>query len=246
MDELIHKGHRQRMRSRLKRFGPEVFDTYELLEMLLYYTVPVKDTNPLAKKLLTRFGSLDGVLSAAVEELKTVDGIGEKSAELINRVGMALEISKTHDEDGNESPRTYEDFGELLTDYLRGRRDNVTVLVSLDNKMRILGIDEVYPLDCSSAGVRPKAFIDASIRRSSSVAIIAHNHPYGTVIPSEADRMTNTLLASALGNLGIDVAEHYIIAGDRYLGFMNHIKRAFAQKPALEEFFESKRRCVHE
>ena len=52
MDELVHKGHRKRMRRKFADFGAKVFDTYELLEMLLYYTVPVKDTNPLSKKLL--------------------------------------------------------------------------------------------------------------------------------------------------------------------------------------------------
>ena len=83
MDELIHKGHRQRMRRKFADFGAIVFDTYELLEMLLYYTVPVRDTNPIAKMLLQRFGSLDGVLSASHEELREVDGVGEKTAEFI-------------------------------------------------------------------------------------------------------------------------------------------------------------------
>ena len=70
MEELVHRGHRKRMRRKFSDFGDIVFDTYELLEMLLYYTVPVRDTNPLAKRLLVEFGSLDGVLSASKENLK--------------------------------------------------------------------------------------------------------------------------------------------------------------------------------
>jgi DNA repair protein RadC len=242
MEETIHQGHRQRMRRRMKKFGPGVFDTYELLEMLLYNTVPVKDTNPIAKSLLMRFGSLDGVLSASIEELKTVDGVGDKSAGLIHTVGKALELSKYNGENESDHPKTYEEFGEYLVDYFKGKKDSVTVLVSLNNSMRIIGIDEVYAMDCAYAGVRPKAFIDTALDRSASVIMIAHNHTYGSFIPSEADRETTILIEDAFSDLGIELAEHYVVSGSKYLGFLNHMGCAFSQKPALEAFYKSKRR----
>ena len=86
-DKDIHKGHRMRMRSKLETYGPRIFDTYELLEMLLYYVIPYKDTNPIAKRLLDAFGSLDGVLSADPKDLAEVDGIGGRCADFIVRVG---------------------------------------------------------------------------------------------------------------------------------------------------------------
>ena len=93
MEENIHKGHRQRMRAKLSAHGPRVFDSYELLEMLLYRTNPRSDTNPIAKQLLRRFGSIDGVLSTSCEELASENGVGTKTASLISLVGEAYELS---------------------------------------------------------------------------------------------------------------------------------------------------------
>jgi DNA repair protein RadC len=241
MDELIHKGHRERMRRKFSEYGPRVFDTYELLEMLLYNTVPVKDTNPIAKKLLARFGSLDGVLSAEKSELMEVDGIGDRSAELIRTVGEALSFSINRSESDEFIPETYDDFGMFFADYFSGIDSNMIVLMSLDNGLRIMGVDVLFDCDYSSAKVKPKPFIDCVVRRGASVAIVAHNHPFGAICPSEGDRQTNLLIENALFGVGISLAEHYVVSGSKYVGFMNHLKNAFAQKPALEKFYESKR-----
>ena len=90
-DEKLHQGHRARMRDKFLKHGPDIFDTYELLEMLLYYAVPYKDTNPIAKRLLMRFGSLDGVLTADPSELAEISGIGKRAAELIVTIGRMPE-----------------------------------------------------------------------------------------------------------------------------------------------------------
>ncbi|MBR4836163.1 MAG: hypothetical protein IKU99_04030, partial [Clostridia bacterium] len=91
-DENIHDGHRGRMRAKLLSHGRSIFDTYELLEMLLYYSVPFRDTNPIAKRLLHAFGGLDGVLKAKREELTEVSGVGDHTAELIALVGRLNNI----------------------------------------------------------------------------------------------------------------------------------------------------------
>ena len=85
-DKHIHDGHRERMRVKLITHGQKIFDTYELLEMLLYYVIPYKDTNPISKRLLYTFGGLDGVFKASREELLEVSGIGERAADLIESV----------------------------------------------------------------------------------------------------------------------------------------------------------------
>lgn len=83
MSENVHIGHRSRMRRKFRDYGDRFFDDYELLEMFLYFVVPVRDTNPLAKALLARFGGIGGVLRASREELLEVSGVGERVAELI-------------------------------------------------------------------------------------------------------------------------------------------------------------------
>ena len=91
-ENKVHEGHRARMRSKLVSHGRRIFDTYELLEMLLYQVIPYKDTNPISKNLLYAFGDLDGVLSASCEELTSVCGIGDRAAEYISLVGRLSDI----------------------------------------------------------------------------------------------------------------------------------------------------------
>ena len=132
-DKDIHKGHRARMRSKLETYGPRIFDTYELLEMLLYYVIPYKDTNPIAKRLLEAFGSLDGVLSADPEALAEVDGIGVRCADFLVRVGEII------DEDRSMSfgckVDVFDDYsfaGAYLADYL-SRSEASICMALLDN-----------------------------------------------------------------------------------------------------------------
>lgn len=240
MEDLVHKGHRQRMRRKFSDFGGRVFDTYELLEMLLYNTVPVKDTNPISKRLLLRFGSLEGVFSATAEELSLVEGVGAKSAELILAAAGLLSVFSEEDKSESCSFDTYENIGKFFTDYFSGSDEQSVIMVSLDNSMNLLGLDVIGSVDYSSGGIKPAAFLKNAVGRGASVAIIAHNHPYGLAYPSEGDRQTNIYVESSLRAAGVMLAEHYIISGERYLGFMNHISTAFSQKPALERFFKSK------
>lgn len=227
------------MRRKFSDFGPRVFDTYELLEMLLYNTVPVKDTNPIAKRLLKRFGSLDGVLSADLTSLLEVEGVGAKTAEMLTVAGRALEICKNEHANGysNSEISNYAELGEYLVNYYRDRTDRSIIFLSFDNKMKLIGVDELYNFDFSSGAVVPKPFLDTAVFRSTSIAVIAHNHPFGPLCPTEGDRETNVLIHGALEHVGVFLAEHFIISGDSYLGFMNHMSSIFAQSPELRRFF---------
>ena len=242
MSDLVHKGHRQRMRRKFSDNGPRVFDTYELLEMLLYRTVTAKDTNPHAKLLLAEFGSLEGVMSANADKLIGVKGIGEKSAALIEEISRALEISYHDSPSHSDCCDNYDELGQRLLEYFEDKKQPGVIMLSLDNAMRLISLDEIYDIDYDSGAVRPAAFIDKAVSRSASVVIIAHNHPFGPICPTEGDRATNALICSALGNIGITLVEHYVVSGSMYFGFMNtKLDGVFRQKPALEKFVMSKR-----
>ena len=244
MDDSIHKGHRQRMRRKFSDYGARVFDTYELLEMLLYHTVPLKDTNPIAKKLLSRFGSIDGVLRADVSELMEIEGVGQKTAELIKTASEALELYKSaSDNDDAKVYESYYELGDFISDYFAqnfDRDDYSVALLSFDNSMRLIRVDKIYDVDYSSGAVRPGPFVSSLVSSGASVAVIAHNHPHGPLYPTEGDRQTNFAIENALMAIGIFLIEHYIVCGDNYLGFMHHLQSAFAQSPALRKFYSSK------
>lgn len=241
--ENIHAGHRARMKNKLFLHSARVFDTYEILEMLLYNVIPVRDTNPIAKALLSRFGTIDGVLSAKREELLSVSGVGERTADFLIDIGKFGELLLCGEDEEQTSLCDYREAGKFLVEYfagLEGQDIPRTVMVSLDNRMRVISVDVMYELDFSSAGVQDKKFVELAMRKRAAAVILAHSHPFGAPIPHEGDRATNLYIASSLASCGIILAEHFIISGKRFVGFMTHLPTAFAQIPEVNSFIRSK------
>ena len=245
MSENVHLGHRMRMRRKLAEYGDHIFDDYELLEMLLYFSVPVKNTNPIAKAVISRFGSLDGVLRASVEELMQVPEIGEKSARLIYDAGRTFmtvpdDVEEKCQGESGLVFSSYEEAGDYLVGILGEREDYCVGMLSLDSSMGFISFDMICSRDYSSAAVRPKEFIEVAMRRSASVVIIAHSHPHGPLYPSEGDMQTNFLIKDSLDGVGVLLAEHFIITGKKYIGIMNHIPIPSDESGVLGRFMESK------
>ncbi len=241
-DEHIHDGHRSRMRSKLLCHGRRIFDTYELLEMLLYYTVPYKDTNPIAKRLLAAFGDLEGVFSASKEELVAVSGVGESTAGLIKTVDelssiIGAEIIPYQ----NSIFADFNDAGGFFVDYYKGLTEKKVTAVYLDNNFNLISIEDVAEgVDYESAAIKPKIFIDGAIKHHASMVMTAHNHPYGSPFPSPGDRATHQMLDDTLSKIRVEVCAHYIVAGDKYISVGNSCKSTFCQNPMLDEFYKSK------
>ena len=237
----IHDGHRSRMRTKLILHGSEIFDTYELLEMLLYYAVPYRDTNPTAKLLLDRFGSLDGVLSAGRDELMSVKGVGKRAAELLMEVGSSAEILGVElSEIGRESFKVYSQAGRHFVKLFSEHSGPCVALMLLDNNMRCIDCDVLYSLDYDSAEVKPRPFIDRAMRARASVAITAHSHPYGPLFPTEGDRATNLLITGTLRSVGVTHAEHFVVSGERFIGIMSNGWQGLSSLKDIEDFYRSK------
>lgn len=244
-DGHIHQGHRSRMRSKLLAHGQRIFDTYELLEMLLYQVIPYKDTNPIAKRLLLAFGGLDGVFGAKKEELTAVSGVGERAAEFISDVGLLSSILGAEVlSGGRENFANYETVGELFVNYFREVEESCVLAVFLDNNMRPIEMKKLFSLDYESGGVKAKAFIDAAMLNHASVIITAHNHPHGPFYPTPGDRETNNAITSSLNMVGLVHAEHYLVCGDNYagIGSIKNFVNPTRQTPALAEFMDGKKR----
>ena len=212
-------GHRARMRERLLAHGVEVMPTYELLEMLLYYAVPYRDTKPLAKALLERFDGLDGVLRASEELLQGVTGVGASCARYLGLLGKItlmdgpLDIGK-----GRVALDTYFRAGGFLSDYFkRNQRVNCVALL-LDSSMRLLGTVVLPGDNFGSASVKPGAVIDASLRLGASAAVIGFTHRRPLLMPTSADLATAAMLKGELGKMSVSVVEQFMVFEDTYFG----------------------------
>ena len=244
VDTGLHSGHRQRMRDKFLCYGRDVFHSHELLEMLLFHAVQYKNTNPIAKNLLLRFSTLDGVFSASREQLLSVEGVGPKIADMILSVGK-IDVLAENEEPCDGARRIFDDYsatGRFFVDYFDSRFTYETVILLLNSKMEYLDCRTLYELDYDTAAIKAEPFIDAAIRARAAVAIIAHNHPYGPHFPSIGDKATNNMIAESLSKSGVLLAEHYVVSGNKFVGFMNNLTMAFSQYSDVERFFESKRR----
>lgn len=239
-EDKIHCGHRSRMKAKLVAHGQSIFDTYELLEMLLYSVVPMKDTNPIAKRLLAAFGGLDGVLSASREELLGVCGIGERAADMLLSVGGVESLLLEENDDAALVFSDYDKAGRAFVKYFSGCTEPRVAMMLLDNNLTLISLETVAECDYDNGSVRPRLFIDAALKRRASVIITAHCHPHGPLCPTPGDRATNLAVSEALGAVGVVHLEHYVISGTRYVSAHSEYKSRLAGG-VMDEFIESRK-----
>ena len=239
-EDKIHIGHRARMKAKLAEHGQSIFDTYELLEMLLYSVVPMKDTNPTAKQLLAAFGGLDGVFSATREELLTVPGIGERAADMLLSVGRAEMLLAEENDDDSAVFSNYDNAGRAFVEHFDGQAEPSVAMMLLDNNMGLIALETVAECDFDNGSVRPKLFIDIALKCRASVVITAHCHPHGPLCPTPGDRATSHAVSEALSAVGVVHIEHFVISGSRYVGTQSSFRGKIAGG-AIDEFFESRR-----
>lgn len=235
----IHRGHRSRMREKFIKYGADVFETYELLEILLYNSIASKDTNPVAKRLLTAFKTLDGVLSAELSDLVKTDGLGPRSASVIKAASLVPEILKLESASKLKEFLTYSSAANYFINYFSGADGYKISMLLLDNDMLPIKIVDLYDKDFQSGGVNSHPFVTEAIKARASAVIIAHNHPFGPSFPGEGDRSTNQMVRKALSDVDVLLVEHYVVCGSQAVGFVDHSPETI-DSPTVYEFVKSK------
>ena len=213
----IHASHRQRVKDRFRAEGLDSFDEVHALELLLFYAIPQGDVNPLAHRLLDRFGNLRQVLEAPTEHLLAVEGVGPHTAMLLSLVkGLARQYLITPE--GKSTPmKTLEECGNYLRDRLLGRRDETVMLLCLDAKRKLLGCRIISEGSVNSAEVSTRKVMDAALAMNATSVVLAHNHPSGIALPSMEDVVTTRRMAMALDAVGILLEDHIVVADRDYV-----------------------------
>ena len=213
----IHDGHRQRLKERFRTEGLDNFSDIQVLELLLFYCIPRKDTNPIAHALLDRFGSLSQVLDAPIAELAKVPGMGENAAtflSLTTAVGRYYQVDRAMNVDILTS---VEKCGQYLVPFFYGRRNETVFLLCLDAKCKVLCCNEIGEGSVNSAGVPRRRIVEAALGVNATTVILAHNHPSGIALPSGEDVQTTQRVAAALSTVDIVLADHIIVADDDFV-----------------------------
>ena len=213
----IHKDHRRRVKDRFLAEGLDYFDEIHALELLLFFSIPQGDVNPLAHKLRDHFGSLHQVLKAPPEQLMAVKGVGEHTAILLGLVkGLSQKYLIDYDEKHIQL-LTLESCGKYLMDRFVGRRDEAVMLLCLDAKRAPLACRIVSEGSVNSAEISVRKVVEAALAVNATTVVLAHNHPSGIAIPSAEDIVTTRRIAVALNAVGITLDDHVVVADRDYV-----------------------------
>ena len=213
----IHVGHRQRLKDRFRAEGLDNFDERHVLELLLFYCVPRQDTAPLAQRLLDHFGSLSQVLEASKEELEKVTGVGYNVSTLLTLMPEVFRYYLVNRTMNNVILNTTELCGNYLTQWFHGRRNETVFLLCLDAKCKVLCCREVGEGSVNSANISVRRIVELALGVNATSVVLAHNHPSGLAIPSDADILTTKRVAAALNVVEIQLADHIVVADDDFV-----------------------------
>lgn len=209
--KLHYLGHRQRLRERLRDAGPDSLADYELLEIILYRTISRADTKPIAKSLITRFGSLAEVLGAPEHLLREIDGVGPSVAFDLKLFAAAANRMARSAIRGRE---VLSSWNQVL-DYCRTamafeQREQLRILF-LDKKNGLISDEIQQTGTVDHTPVYPREIVRRALELSATAIILVHNHPSGDPTPSRTDITMTRTIAETARPLGIEVHDHIII-----------------------------------
>lgn len=215
----IHEGHRNRLKARYRDHGLDNFNDVNVLELLLFYAIPRKDTNELAHALLDHFGSLDRIFEASVPELEEVPGIGENTALLITLVPQITRRYLMAKGNCICSITSSAEAGKYLVPRLMFEKEEKLLLLCLDAKKSVISCVSLGSGVINAVDVNVRKVVENAVRNRASSVILAHNHPSGVALPSREDERITREIASALKLVGIPLDDHIIVAGDDFVSF---------------------------
>ena len=217
----VHSGHRKRVREKFLRDGIDSFEEHQVLEFLLFYAIPYKDTNELAHRLLDRYRSLAGVCEAPIDELMREFGLTETAAVLLKLVpDLSRRYIDSRFSVGTEIE--LETMGDVMKPKFIGRIEEVVVLALGNARGKLIFLDVVAKGSLNSTDVPIRRIVDIAIRHNAKSAFIAHNHPGGSLLPSGDDLDATRLIANTLASVGVKLIDHFIFADEHYVSLARH------------------------
>lgn len=221
MSNNLHNNHRKRVRARFMRDGNlDSFEPHQVLEMLLFYSVPRRDTNELAHKLLNEYGSLYTLMNAKSEDIMKRCKVSETTAVLISMIPY---VCRKFLVSGLDTEKPLIDEFNIAYSYfeavLAGQPFESFYMICLDLNKRLKRVVKISDGVSSCAPIYMEKVVSDALLYNSSFVIIGHNHPSGTKKPSSADVQVTTQIISAFTPLNIKVLDHIIVCGGDSFSF---------------------------
>ena len=208
----IHAGHRKRMKEEFRLRGLEGMSEYRVMELLLFYAIPQGDVNPLAHRLVDRFGGLAGVFNATSEQLMAVPGVGHNTALLLTFMPqLAARYQDSSYSLEGQVVGTWQ-LQELLVPLFLGARNEKVFLVCLDSKDRLITCRQIHEGIADRVDVSARKIVEIALGCGARRVVLAHNHLSGIALCSAADVQATRQLRTLLAQMEICLVDHVVVA----------------------------------
>ena len=216
----LHDGHRQRLKTRFLQQGLGGFEDHNVLELLLFYSLPRADTNEIAHELLNRFGSISGVFDASAEELCKVKGVSMHTASLIKLIPELFSVYHSDKTSVTKVIQSTNEAGKYFIPKFYGKTNEEVYVMLLDDKKKMIKCDKISEGTINSANITVKKVISLAVSSNATGVILAHNHPAGVALPSHDDIITTEKVYRALELINVRLYDHIIVADDDFVSLV--------------------------
>lgn len=223
MSNNLHENHRSRVRKRFIENGLDGFADHEVLELMLYYCYPRRDTNEIAHRLINEYGTLYNLLEADTQDIINRCGVTQNVAVLISMIPKVanLYIRKKW----NRDMAVIEDVktaGRYAVSLFVGRTNEALYIFCLDTGRRLNHISLIAEGTLDETPVYPREIVAEALKHQATAIILTHNHPGGTTKPSRKDIEATRKVKEGLGFLAIKVVDHIVVSGDKFYSFASN------------------------
>jgi DNA repair protein RadC len=212
-------GHRERLRARLLAAGGDAIADHELIEMVLFLALPRRDTKPIARALIVRFGSFAGAISATVPELLGTDGLGEAGVAALKIVQTAAQRLARAEVLYRPVLSNWDRLMEYLTAVLSREKIEQFRVLFLDNRNRLLADEPQARGTVNHTPVYPREVVKRALELHATAMILVHNHPSGDPSPSRDDIEMTQEIKRAATTLAIVLHDHIVVGNGQWLSF---------------------------
>lgn len=218
-DKELVCGHRQRLKNRYFECGIDALSEHEMLEFLLFYSIPRRDTKPLAKKLLLEYGSIEAVITASSRSLE-LSGLSRNTIiffKYLSDLELHIQRNKVHGQ-------RVDSFNQLGNYFLRELEKDPTermVMLLLDGKNSVISFETVCVGGFSATNINMRKITELALLRMAAKVVVAHNHPSGVLRASMQDYVATKNVEYILSQMDIELVEHFIVTPDGFIGIKN-------------------------
>lgn len=223
MGQSIHSGHRQRMKAFFHRVDPSALHPHQLLEILLFFGIPRKDTNELAHRLLNTFGSISGVMEAPYAELLNVKGMTPGAATLFRVCASVMHACHREKLQGGAILDSTQKLGEYMTAFFMDKQVEQVVLLCLNSVNKLVGSGVISVGSATATQVNVRQVLQLALRYNATQVVLGHNHPSGHAIPSRDDVQTTIAVKEALEMVDIRLIDHIIVADNDFVSMYDSV-----------------------